>query len=108
MVEVPRRFSVGDAVVVLDLGKAGHVRTPHYVRGRRGRVVAFVGCFLNPEALSIGDTSGPAVPLYRIAFPMHALWPDARRDAEDRLCIEIYDHWLAPADGVAGPETSHA
>jgi hypothetical protein len=100
---VPARFAVGDAVDVLDLGLAGHVRTPHYVRHRRGEVIQVCGWFLNPEALSVGDTSGPLMPLYRVRFPMKALWPEFARNDADLLCIELYDHWLAPAAGDAPP-----
>lgn len=96
-----QRFRVGDAVQVLDLGKPGHVRTPYYVRHRCGVVIQFCGYFLNPEALSVGDTSGPLVPLYRVSFPMRELWPEQARCEDDRLCIEIYDHWLAPASAHA-------
>ena len=94
---IPVRFQAGDAVEVLDLGKAGHVRTPFYVRHRQGEVLQFCGYFLNPEALSVGDVSGPLVPLYRVRFRMKDLWPDEVRSDKDVLCIEIYDHWLRPA-----------
>ncbi len=94
------RFAVGDAVAVLDLGKAGHVRTPCYVRGRTGRVVQFCGCYLNPEDLAVGRTGGPVVPLYRVAFRQSALWADYAGSAADTLVIEIYDHWLASAGVV--------
>lgn len=94
---LPVRFGPGDVVDVLDLPTPGHVRTPRYVRCRRGEVVQFCGCFLNPEQLSVGDTSGPAVPLYRVRFRMKDLWPEHQGDAADSLCIEIYDHWLAAA-----------
>jgi nitrile hydratase len=91
------RFAVGDVVAVLDLGKAGHVRIPAYVREKVGLVVQFCGCYLNPEDLAVGRTSGPVIPLYRIAFPQAELWPDYAGPTADRLIIEIYDHWLAPA-----------
>jgi hypothetical protein len=32
------RFRTGDRVLVLDLGKAGHQRTPFYVRGKTGEI----------------------------------------------------------------------
>jgi nitrile hydratase len=94
---IEQRFHVGDAVEVLDLGKSGHVRTPHYVRHRRGEILQFCGYFLNPEQLSVGDVSGPLVPLYRVRFRMKDLWPGEVRSGDDMLCIEIYDHWLSPA-----------
>jgi len=89
------RFAVGDAVRVLDLDKNGHIRTPSYIRRKTGRVVQVCGCYLNPEDLAVGRTSGPAVPLYRVAFGQSNLWPDYKGPETDRLIIEIYDHWLS-------------
>lgn len=92
------RFDLGDRVRVVDLAKAGHVRTPDYVLGRTGTVVQRCGMFLNPEELSIGITRGPVVALYRVRFAMRDLWPEPPRHADDALCIEIYDHWLEQAE----------
>lgn len=108
------RFAVGDIVTVLDLGKSGHVRIPHYVRGRAGAVVQYCGRYLNPEDLAVGVTSGPGVDLYRVAFDQHVLWPADGHPAADRLITEIYDHWLAPTESASvaashsGQETSKA
>lgn len=88
---------------VLALGKAGHVRIPHYVRQRTGEVVGYCGTYLNPEDLAVGITGGKAVDLYRVAFAQPTLWPDEVHAAHDRLIIEIYDPWLAPLS-----ETSNA
>jgi len=89
------RFTPGDWVEVLDLGKSGHVRIPVYIRGKQGKVIQYCGKYLNPETLSIGLTSGPAVDLYRIEFSMDSLWDAPDHPVQDRLVIEIYDHWLA-------------
>lgn len=89
------RFRVGDQVRVLDLGKTGHVRIPYYVRGKTGEVIQFCGLFLNPEDLSVGNTAGPVIPLYRVKFRQAELWPDYRGPSDDTLTIEIYDHWLS-------------
>jgi nitrile hydratase len=91
------RFAVGDPVAVLDLGKAGHVRIPFYVRHRVGKVVQFCGRYLNPEDLAVGNVAGPVIALYRVAFRQTDLWPDYAGPATDQLVIEIYDHWLALA-----------
>ncbi len=93
-----RRFALGDRVRVLHLGKAGHVRIPFYIRGQVGAVVQYCGTYLNPEDLAVGVTSGPAIDLYRVAFRQAELWPQHAHPAQDQLVIEIYDHWLAPAD----------
>jgi hypothetical protein len=91
------RFSCGDAVRVLSLGKPGHIRTPDYILGQVGEVIQFCGCFLNPEDLSIGRTSGPVVALYRVRFALRAIWDEPQHHPDDALCIEIYEHWLTQA-----------
>ena len=95
------RFDRGDRVVVLELGKSGHIRTPFYIRGRVGTVIHRCGAFLNPEDLAVGIVAGPVVPLYRVGFLMNMVWPDYVGNPLDALYIEIYDHWLAMADASA-------
>jgi hypothetical protein len=97
------RFAAGDRVQVLALCKEGHVRIPHYIRHQTGCVTEYCGTYLNPEDLAVGKASGPAVDLYRVAFSQRQLWPDDVIPAQDTLIIEIYDHWLTPAQ-----ETDHA
>jgi nitrile hydratase subunit beta len=89
------RFDKGDKVIVLELNKSGHIRTPFYIRGRIGTILHRCGAFLNPEDLSIGNVAGPVVPLYRVGFPLGELWSEYRGNPSDTLFIEIYDHWLA-------------
>jgi nitrile hydratase len=94
-----QRFRLGDQVRVLDLRKPGHVRTPDYILGHCGEIIQCCGWFLNPEDLAVGRTDGQVVPLYRVRFAMNQLWPEHHRHPDDALCIEIYDHWLEPAQG---------
>jgi nitrile hydratase subunit beta len=96
------RFQPGDKIRVLDLGKSGHVRAPFYVRGKTGEIIELCGYYLNPEELAVGNTAGPAVPLYRVSFRQPALWPDYCGSPLDTLYIEIYDHWLEHAPAEAG------
>jgi hypothetical protein len=88
-------FSQGDAVVVKnDWPEArgpAHIRTPHYLRGRRGRIVRHLGDYPNPEDLAFARPAALRQ-LYHVTFPMSALWPDGR--ADDELVVELYDHWL--------------
>lgn len=95
---VPARFQVGDRVQVLDLAIEGHIRTPAYIRGKHGTVIQFCGFFLNPEDLSVGITSGPVYPLYRVSFSMSDIWSKYDHEEDDELCIEVYDHWLASSE----------
>jgi len=89
-------FAPGDEVVVNDdwpeaRGPA-HIRTPHYLRGRRGRIVRHFGAFRNPEDLAFARPAA-AKALYHVTFPIRELWPEAERD--DEVVVELYEHWLA-------------
>ncbi len=70
-----------------------HIRTPHYVRGRSGRVVRCLGRFRNPEDLAFARPA-PEIPLYHVAFAPAGIWPDA---GGDEIVIEIFEHWLEAA-----------
>lgn len=71
-----------------------HIRTPHYLRGRTGRVVRALGAFPNPEDLAFARPAELRA-LYHVAFPQTALWPDGRSDTE--VVVELYEHWLERA-----------
>ncbi|MDO9218516.1 SH3-like domain-containing protein [Lacisediminimonas sp.] len=92
------RFQPGQRVRVIDLGLAGHVRTPFYVRKHIGRVERYCGAYANPERRAYGDPSPPRINLYRIRFLQRDLWPDYAGRPDDTVEIEIYEHWLEPAD----------
>jgi Nitrile hydratase beta subunit, C-terminal len=71
-----------------------HIRTPHYVRGRTGRVLRRLGAFPNPEDLAFARPA-PKRDLYHVLFTETELWPDGRPG--DDLLVEIFEHWLEPA-----------
>ncbi len=91
------RYTPGERVRIVDLGKGGHVRTPMYVRGKLGTIERFCGLFENPEERAYGQVGRPRIPLYRVHLAQHDLWPGYGGGADDTLEIEIYEHWLAPA-----------
>lgn len=72
-----------------------HLRTPHYLRGRQGKVVRYLGAFPNPEDLAFGRPAQTRA-LYHVAFPMAAVWP-ADAGGGDELVVELYEHWLEAA-----------
>jgi len=90
------RFAVGDQVAVKLAFPPGHIRTPVYVRGHRGRIERLCGVFGNPETLAYGGDGLPKQPLYRVRFPANRLWPDYRGEPRDLIEVEIYEHWLEP------------
>jgi len=94
---VPARFKSGDRVRVLKMFPLGHVRTPWYIRGKSGVVERLCGAYPNPEELAYRRSGLPAQPLYRVRFLQSDVWPDYRGGAADTVDLEIYQHWLEPA-----------
>lgn len=70
-----------------------HVRTPHFVRGREGRVVAVLGDFPNPEKLAFGRPAEKRR-LYQVSFDQPSLWRQGQPG--DTLTVDLYEHWLEP------------
>ena len=93
------RFAVGDEVRVRQAYPPGHVRTPYFIRGKRGRVTRVIGAFANPEELAYGRNGLPKQPLYWVQFPQTNLWPGYAGGEADSAVIDVYEHWLEPAGG---------
>lgn len=96
----PVRFQNGDRVRVRadwpeEFARC-HIRTPSYARGHVGEVVRCFGAYKNPEDLAFGRPAS-LNNLYHVAFKRQLLWPD-HPAANDVLLIELYEHWLNPAD----------
>ena len=89
-------FSSGERVHVREVDAPGHIRTPHYIRGKTGVVERFVGFFKNPEELAYGRSGEPRCALYRVRFVQSEVWPDYDGAADDTLDIDLYEHWLQP------------
>lgn len=91
-------FTPGDRVRVKDdwpetRGRC-HIRTPHYLRGRSGRIERVLGSFPNPEDLAFARPA-PSRPLYHVLFDQPPIWSEG--EAGDSLLVEIFEHWLEPA-----------
>jgi nitrile hydratase len=91
-------FGIGQPVRVRAGYPPGHVRTPHYLRGRRGVVESIVGHFANPEELAYGRDGLPRRALYRVRFRQSELWPDYTGAAMDTAVVDLYEHWLEAED----------
>jgi nitrile hydratase subunit beta len=96
-----QRFSVGEEVAVRRLFPPGHIRTPRYVMGLRGKISHAVGEFPNPEELAYGRKGFPKKMLYRVRFRQIDVWPGYAGAKDDTLEIELYDHWLIPSGELA-------
>jgi nitrile hydratase len=87
-------FAPGDAVRVSDRPHVGHHRTPRYLKGHRGTVEHAHAAFLNPETRAYGADGEPASRLYLVGFDLSELWPGYRGAADDRLLVDLFEHWL--------------
>ena len=90
------KFRTGDRVAVRAAYPIGHVRTPYYIRGKRGVIERLCGVYRNPEELAYARSGLPKQPLYRVRFLQRDVWPEYRGRADDTVDIEIYQHWLEP------------
>ena len=95
-------FAIGQTVRVRRAFPPGHVRTPHFVRGKAGVVETVIGQYANPEELAYGRDGQPARALYRVRFRQSELWPDYAGAAADSAVVDLYEHWLESA-GEARP-----
>jgi hypothetical protein len=92
------RFAPGAAVRVKDdwPERRGpcHIRTPHFIRGRKGTIVRRLGAFPNPEDLAFARPA-PKRNLYHVLFDQQPIWNEGTPG--DTLMIEVFEHWLEEA-----------
>ena len=91
------QYTSGQHVRIRKVDAPGHIRTPHYIRGKTGVIERFVGFFKNPEELAYGRSGQPLRALYRVRFAQSDVWPDYAGAPGDTLDIDLYEHWLQPA-----------
>jgi nitrile hydratase subunit beta len=90
-------FNLGDRVRVKADERAGHVRTPAYVRGKPGWIQRIHGDFRDPEKLAYGLDGMPRQRLYMVGFRQTDLWQQRYAESpDDNLYVDIYEHWLEP------------
>ena len=89
-------FTVGDQVRIANRSPGVHHRVPAYVKGQVGVIERVCGLHGEPERYIRGEGT-PFRRLYRVRLRQAELWPDYAGVADDRLDIEIFEHWLEPA-----------
>lgn len=90
-----RAFDVGAKVRVRADPSHGHCRTPSYLRGKPGVVIAVQGEFRNPEKLAYHKPGLPRQPLYMVRFAYEDVWPGRSAGGRrDSIVADIYQHWL--------------
>ena len=97
------RFAAGQQVTIARRFPPGHLRTPYYCRGKTGTIERVLPPFLNPEEEGYGLYDRPQITLYRVRFRQHDLWSGYVGPQHDTVDIEIFEHWLEPADRPEAP-----
>lgn len=87
-------FKPGDRIVVRTSEPSHHVRTPGYVKGKRGVVLAYRGTWPNPELLAYRMEDPSGVALFTVQFSLESLWKDYVGNADDCVTVDLYEHWL--------------
>lgn len=91
------RFRIGERVRVDERAALGHCRTPLYLRGHTGTVVAIQGEFHDPERLAYHKPGLPRQVFYKVRFRQHDLWPDYVGPKGEHLEADIAGNWLVTA-----------
>ncbi len=87
------KFVPGESVRIRDDYPPGHIRTPVYLRGKRGVVTRYFGDFANAEVEAYGRR-GPRKGVYGVLFCAGDLWGDYKGPAHDVVEADLYEHWL--------------
>ena len=90
------QYHPGDRVRIRVGSPPGHCRTPGYVQGKTGVIAAIHGAFRNPETLAYGGDGLPKQCLYQVQLDQLQVWGTSAAP-QDKLLIDIYEHWLEPA-----------
>ena len=90
------KYRTGDQVKVRVDSPSHHYRTPTYIQGKSGVVVAICGRFRNPESLGHGGDGMPEQLLYRVEFAQNSVWDHYQGPSGDKILVDIYEHWLDP------------
>ncbi len=84
-------FAVGDEIVTQRHGVPGHTRLPSYARGCAGRITAYHGAHLFPDA--VWQRIEVALPLYTVSFEARELWgPEAA--GGDSVMLDLWEPYL--------------
>ncbi len=91
-------FTAGQRVRVSSRAHRGHHRTPGYLKGKAGRIERRQGSFTNPETRAYGTDGLPEKQLYLVGFEQRDVWSGYAGQPEDRIYVDVFEHWLEEAE----------
>ena len=97
------KYRLNELVKVRVASPPGHFRTPTYIQGKTGQIVALCGVFPNPESLAHAGSGLPKQPLYRVEFEQSEVWAEYQGPAKDKILVDIYQPWLEPVEAPVEP-----
>ena len=89
------RFRSGQTVLVSLLDPAGHRRTPGYVRGHAGTVVAVHGSHVLPDDVVAHRAEPRVEPVYAVAFAAETLFGVG----DHSITVNLWESYLTAAGG---------
>jgi nitrile hydratase len=101
--DAPVKYRLNELVKVRVASPPGHFRTPTYIQGKTGQIVALCGVFPNPESLAHAGSGTPKQPLYRVEFGQSEVWAEYLGPVKDKILVDIYQHWLEPVETPVEP-----
>ena len=90
-------FSVGQRVRIADRTPPVHHRVPAYAKGQVGVIERVSGLHPDPEKCIRGEGK-PFQRIYRVCIPQSELWSQYTGANDDKLELEIFEHWLELAE----------
>ena len=92
-----KKFNLGDTVYVRTNNsntrvEKGHTRLPDYVKGMAGKVIAYHGSHVFPDANAHFLGESPEA-LYSVEFKSQDLW-DKCEHVEDTVVVDLWESYL--------------
>ena len=88
------RFKAGDAVIAINVSRAGHNRLPRYIRGKRGWVERVNGLYAIEDEQEYAKDKVPQT-VYTVGFEGTEVWgPEC--EANMKVYLELWEGYLAP------------
>ena len=81
------KFKVGDPVIVAPQNPTGNLRTPRYIRGKRGVIGAVHGRLEHPR-----DHRGIYQALYTVRFDLSEV---STCHDQDSVWVDVHEEWLS-------------
>jgi nitrile hydratase beta subunit len=89
------RFTIGEAVVAMNIHPTGHTRLPRYARGKQGVIHRVHGSHVFADTNADGRGEHPQV-VYNVRFDGRELW-GVSAERGTTVSIDLWESYLAPA-----------